>query len=129
MDLFNGNHVFQVSEITGHIKELLETSFTAVSIEGELSNFRPASSGHWYFTLKDRDAVIQGVMFKYRASQINFKPSDGIKIIVRGNISVYSKRGTYQIICDSMEKAGEGDILAMLEQRKRDLAAEGLFAA
>jgi len=128
MDLFAGNHVFKVSEITSHIKEILESSFAAVSIEGELSNFRPASSGHWYFTLKDQDAVIQAVMFKYRSSRVRFQPADGLKVIVRGNISVYAKRGNYQIICESMEKAGEGDILAMLEQRKRDLAAEGLFA-
>ncbi len=128
MDFFPDRHVFKVSEITAHIKELLETSFQVVSIEGELSNFRPASSGHWYFTLKDRDAVIQGVMFKYRSSRVRFEPSDGLKVIVRGNISVYAKRGNYQIICESMETAGEGDILAMLEQRKRDLAAEGLFA-
>lgn len=128
MDLFAGNHVFKVSEITAHIKELLESSFPAVSIEGELSNFRPASSGHWYFTLKDQDAVIQAVMFKYRSSRVRFQPADGLKVVVRGNISVYAKRGNYQIICESMEKAGEGDILAMLEQRKRDLAAEGLFA-
>ncbi|MDY7030185.1 MAG: exodeoxyribonuclease VII large subunit, partial [Spirochaetota bacterium] len=128
MDLFAGNRVFKVSEITTHIKELLESSFPAVSIEGELSNFRPASSGHWYFTLKDQDAVIQAVMFKYRSARVRFQPADGLKVIVRGNISVYAKRGNYQIICESMEKAGEGDILAMLEQRKRDLAAEGLFA-
>lgn len=128
MDLFEGNRVFKVSEITTHIKELLESSFPAVSIEGELSNFRPASSGHWYFTLKDQDAVIQAVMFKYRSARVRFQPADGLKVIVRGNISVYAKRGNYQIICESMEKAGEGDILAMLEQRKRDLAAEGLFA-
>ncbi|MGC9313702.1 MAG: exodeoxyribonuclease VII large subunit, partial [Sediminispirochaetaceae bacterium] len=115
MDLFAGNHVFKVSEITAHIKDLLESSFPAVSIEGELSNFRPASSGHWYFTLKDQDAVIQAVMFKYRSSRVRFQPADGLKVVVRGNISVYAKRGNYQIICESMEKAGEGDILAMLE--------------
>jgi exodeoxyribonuclease VII large subunit len=67
-------------------------------------------------------------MFKYRSARVRFQPADGLKVVVRGNISVYAKRGNYQIICESMEKAGEGDILAMLEQRKRDLAAEGLFA-
>jgi len=119
---------FQVSEITAHIKEILEQSFSTIAIEGEISNFRPAGSGHWYFTLKDRDAMIQAVMFKYRSARVAFTPADGQKVIVRGNISVYAKRGNYQIICDSMEKAGEGDILAMLEERKRKLAAEGLFA-
>src|SRR6056297_402717 len=119
---------FQVSEITAHIKEILEQSFSTIAIEGEISNFRPAGSGHWYFTLKDRDAMIQAVMFKYRSARVAFTPADGQKVIVRGNISVYAKRGNYQIICDSMEKAGEGDILAMLEERKRKLAGEGLFA-
>ncbi|MFO7730708.1 MAG: exodeoxyribonuclease VII large subunit [Spirochaetia bacterium] len=123
-----GEYRFQVSEITAHIKEILEQSFSTVAIEGEISNFRPAGSGHWYFTLKDRDAVIQAVMFKYRSARVAFTPADGQKVVVRGNISVYAKRGNYQIICDSMEKAGEGDILAMLEERKRKLAAEGLFA-
>jgi|SRR6056297_296483 len=120
-------HRFQVSEITAHIKEILEQSFSTVTIEGEVSNFRPAASGHWYFTLKDREATIQAVMFKYRSSRVTFSPSDGQKVVVRGNISVYAKRGNYQIICETMEKAGEGDILAMLEERKRKLAAEGLF--
>src|SRR6056297_3446215 len=128
MNLQTEEHVFQVSEITSHIKEILETRFPALSIEGEISNFRPASSGHWYFSLKDQDAVIQAVMFKYRAGRVNFLPTDGTKVVVRGNISVYAKRGNYQIICESMKKAGEGDILAMLEERKRKLAAEGLFA-
>ncbi len=128
MQINPGEYRFQVSEITAHIKEILEQSFPTVAIEGEISNFRPASSGHWYFTLKDRDAMIQAVMFKYRSSGVNFIPSDGQKVVVRGNISVYAKRGNYQIICESMEKAGEGDILAMLEERKRKLAAEGLFA-
>ncbi|MCF7915405.1 MAG: exodeoxyribonuclease VII large subunit [Spirochaetaceae bacterium] len=123
-----GEYRFQVSEITAHIKEILEQSFSTVAIEGEISNFRPAGSGHWYFTLKDRDAMIQAVMFKYRSARVAFTPADGQKVVVRGNISVYAKRGNYQIICDSMEKAGEGDILAMLEERKRKLAAEGLFA-
>lgn len=129
MQFTPGEHRFQVSEITAHIKEILEQSFSTVAIEGEISNFRPASSGHWYFTLKDRDAMIQAVMFKYRAGRVNFSPSDGQKVVVRGNISVYAKRGNYQIICESMETAGEGDILAMLEERKRKLAAEGLFEA
>lgn len=120
-------HRFQVSEITAHIKEILEQSFSTVTIEGEVSNFRPAASGHWYFTLKDREATIQAVMFKYRSSRVTFSPSDGQKVVVRGNISVYAKRGNYQIMCETMEKAGEGDILAMLEERKRKLAAEGLF--
>jgi exodeoxyribonuclease VII large subunit len=120
-------HIYQVHEITGKIKAILESSFPRVAVEGEVSNFRAASSGHWYFTLKDEQSMIQAVMFKFRNSRVRFAPQDGQKVLVRGNIGVYAKRGNYQIICDTMEKAGEGDILAMLEERKRKLAEEGLF--
>ena len=119
--------IFSVTEISSLIKEILENSFKTISIEGELSNFRPASSGHWYFTLKDTNAAISAVMFRNRQSGLNFIPKDGKKVVVTGAISVYEKRGTYQIICTSMKAAGEGDILALLEKRKQKLAAEGLF--
>ncbi len=119
--------IFSVSEITSLIKEVLETGFREVRISGEISNCRPSSTGHLYFTLKDKDAMISAVMFRGRYSALPFKPSDGMLVNVTGNISVYALRGSYQIICDSIEKAGEGDILAMLEKRKRKLAEEGLF--
>ncbi|MBL7006720.1 MAG: exodeoxyribonuclease VII large subunit [Spirochaetia bacterium] len=119
--------IFSVAEISSLIKDILENSFMNISIEGELSNFRPASSGHWYFTLKDDQAAISAVMFRNRQSGLNFIPKDGKKVVVTGAVSVYEKRGTYQIICTSMRAAGEGDILALLEKRKQKLAAEGLF--
>lgn len=119
--------IYQVSDLTSLIKEILESSFITLTVEGELSNFRPSSTGHWYFTLKDEDAMIQGVMFKGRTPGVNFQPSDGQMVKIRGTISVYAKRGTYQIICNTMEKSGEGDILAMLEKRKQKLAAMGFF--
>jgi exodeoxyribonuclease VII large subunit len=118
---------FTVSEITDLIRKNLEGAFPNVMIEGEISNCRPASSGHLYFTLKDAGAVIQAVMFRTRLRQAGFEPGDGMLVRVRGNISVYPQRGNYQIICETMELAGTGDILAMLEKRKRALAAEGLF--
>ena len=121
------DRIYQVSDLTSLIKEILESSFITLTVEGELSNFRPSSTGHWYFTLKDENAMIQGVMFKGRTSGVNFQPSDGQMVKIRGTISVYAKRGTYQIICSSMEKSGEGDILAMLERRKQKLAAMGFF--
>ncbi len=121
--------IYQVSDLTLLIKEILEASFLTITVEGELSNFRPSSAGHWYFTLKDEEAVIQGVMFKGRSAGVKFSPSDGQRVKIKGNISVYAKRGTYQIICTSMEKSGEGDILAMLERRKQKLASMGLFEA
>lgn len=119
--------VYKVAELTSEIKGILETSFSLVAVQGEVSNFRPSSTGHYYFTLKDRDAMISAVMFKNRALRLSFSPRDGQLVIVRGSLSVYPGRGTYQIVCDSIEKAGEGDILAMLEERKQRLAAEGLF--
>lgn len=119
--------IFTVSSLTSLIKEVLESSFLTVEVEGELSNFRPSTTGHWYFSLKDQDSMISGVMFRGRTGSIDFIPSDGQKVIVRGNLSVYAKRGTYQIVCSSMKLSGEGDILLMLEERKRKLAALGYF--
>jgi exodeoxyribonuclease VII large subunit len=116
-----------VSELTGLVKELLEGSLPPVVVEGEISNCRPASSGHLYFTLKDRASMIQAVMFRYRTRGMGFEPADGMLVRARGSVTVYAARGQYQILVEGMERAGEGDILAMLEERKRRLAAEGLF--
>lgn len=118
---------YKVSEITSLIKSTLEGSFPGVSVEGEISNFRPSSAGHLYFTLKDRDAMLQAVMFRNRALSLGFIPQDGMLVVARGSLSVYAKRGSYQIICESLDLAGQGEILVMLEERKRRLAAEGLF--
>jgi exodeoxyribonuclease VII large subunit len=116
-----------VSELTALVKELLEGSLPPLVVEGEISNCRPASSGHLYFTLKDRSAMLQAVMFRYRTRGMGFEPADGMLVRARGSVTVYSARGQYQLLVEGMEKAGEGDILAMLEERKRRLAAEGLF--
>lgn len=116
-----------VSQITELVKLTLEQSFSDLCVEGEISNFRPSSAGHLYFTLKDELAVIQVVMFRNRALGLGFTPADGQVVRVWGNLSVYAKRGNYQILVERMEKSGQGEILAMLEERKRRLAAEGLF--
>ncbi|MCL2721657.1 MAG: exodeoxyribonuclease VII large subunit [Treponema sp.] len=116
-----------ISELTEQIRLNLEGSFSFVCAEGEVSNCRPASSGHLYFSLKDSGAKIDAVMFKNRLKSLNFEPKDGMLLRVRGSLSVYAPRGTYSIICDEMEIAGAGEILAMLEKRKQKLAAEGLF--
>jgi len=116
-----------VSELTGLIRQSLEEGFPSVVVEGELSNCRPASSGHLYFSLKDAEAKIDAVMFRNRLRTLAFEPKDGMLLRVRGSLSVYAPRGTYSIVCEEMEAAGAGDILAMLEKRKRALAAEGLF--
>lgn len=119
--------VYSVSEITQLIKSTLEEGFPWITIQGEISNFRPSSTGHWYFSLKDLDAVISAVMFRGRIEGVRFTPSDGVLVKAAGSVSVYARRGNYQLICESLVKAGEGDILATLEERKRRLAAEGLF--
>jgi exodeoxyribonuclease VII large subunit len=116
-----------VSELTELIRSRLEGDFPSVVVEGELSNCRPASSGHLYFSLKDTGAKIDAVMFRNRLRTLNFEPRDGMLLRVRGSLSVYAPRGSYSIVCEEMELAGSGDILAMLERRKRVLAAEGLF--
>ena len=120
---------FTVSQITGLIKELLEQSLPNVTVEGEISNWRPASSGDCYFSLKDEEALLSVVMFRSRLAAVSFQPADGMKVKATGNISVYPKRGNYQLICESLQASGEGEILAMLEKRKRKLAALGLFDA
>ncbi len=120
-------YVYSIQEITGIIKSLFEQQFTSLRIAGEISNCRPSSTGHIYFTLKDEKAALQAVMFKGRARTLGFEPKDGLKVVVSGSLSVYEQRGSYQIIVETMELAGEGAILRMLEERKRKLAQEGLF--
>ena len=119
--------VFSVSQITDLIKEILETSFRTITIEGEISNWRPSAAGHIYFTLKDNAAQIKAVIFRGAAMKLNFRPKDGDKVRCTGSLSVYAPQGNYQIIVNTMEIAGAGNILQMLEERKRKLAAEGLF--
>ncbi len=121
------NFVFSVSQITDLIKEILETSFRSIIIEGEISNWRPSAAGHIYFTLKDNNAQIKAVIFRGAAMKLNFRPKDGDKVRCTGNLSVYAPQGNYQIIVNTMEISGAGNILQMLEERKRKLAAEGLF--
>jgi len=118
-----------VTELTEQIRSCLEGSFSVICVEGEISNCRPASSGHLYFSLKDSGAKIDAVMFKNRLKTLTFEPKDGMLLRVRGSISVYAPRGTYSIVCEEMEIAGSGEILALLEKRKQKLAAEGLFDA
>ncbi|QEN03242.1 exodeoxyribonuclease VII large subunit [Thiospirochaeta perfilievii] len=121
------NHLFTVSELNQIIKDVLESSFYSIQLEGEISNFRPASSGHWYFSLKDSSSNISVVMFKNSSYAVDFTPKDGMKVKVTGKLSLYSQRGTYQIICSKMTQFGEGQLLLMLEERKRKLASLGLF--
>ncbi len=125
----SGNNipVYNVSEITYLIKSRLEEDFPVVKIQGEISTFRKAASGHCYFVLKDRESILNAVIFRFQAGTLDFVPEDGQSVIVLGRVTVYPQRGNYQIICETMEKVGKGDILLMLEERKKRLAREGLF--
>ncbi|MBJ2357729.1 exodeoxyribonuclease VII large subunit [Sphaerochaeta sp. S2] len=116
-----------VSELTSLIKRTLEEGFYGLKVTGEISNFRPSSTGHWFFTLKDANSQISAVMFKGSTWKVDFTPSEGDKVTVTGNLDVYGARGTYQIKCESMEKAGQGEILALLQARKRLYASKGYF--
>jgi exodeoxyribonuclease VII large subunit len=119
--------ILSVSEITNEIKLTLENSFSDVTVIGEISNFTAHYSGHWYFTLKDSNSQISCTMWRSLNSKVFFKPQDGMKVIVRGNINVYPPRGSYQINARMMQPAGEGELQAAFERLKRKLAAEGLF--
>ena len=119
--------VYSVSELTNLLKTAIEQQFGAITIAGEISNMRLYSSGHLYFTLKDRNAIISAVLFANRRSWLNFQPQDGMYVEASGNLSLYAPRGTYQLICEDLQLAGEGEILKMLAERKRRLEGEGLF--
>ncbi len=119
--------VFTVSELTQEIKTILEKKFPSVWVRGEISNFKPAASGHLYFTLKDESAQIRAVMFKTQSRFLKFRPDDGLKVVGWGRLSVYGPRGEYQLVLDTMEPLGFGALMLAFEQLKERLAAEGLF--
>jgi exodeoxyribonuclease VII large subunit len=106
---------------------MIEDNFSTVTVEGEISNWRPAASGHLYFTLKDRDAQLNIVMFRAQASRVNFRPKDGDAVRITGALSVYDQRGQLQMIAQSMEQVGLGALLAATRELKERLKREGLF--
>lgn len=119
--------VYRVAEITRLIKSILEDEVGEVWIEGELSNVKRPSSGHYYFTIKDENAQIAAVMFRGRQTGLRFQPEDGLAVKILGLVSVYEKSGQYQVIVYRMEPAGKGALLAALEALKKKLELEGLF--
>jgi exodeoxyribonuclease VII large subunit len=116
-----------VSEITRQIKLSLEQRFSRVWVQGEISNFKQHTSGHLYFTLKDEGAQISAVMWRSRAETLLFEPEAGMKVIVRGSITVYPPRGNYQLDVEQLTPVGVGELQLAFEKLKRKLAAEGLF--
>jgi exodeoxyribonuclease VII large subunit len=121
--------IYTISEISEEIRAIFEEQFPDVWITGEISNFRPAGSGHLYFTLKDARSQLRAVCFRSQARYLKFKPGDGISVIARGQLSVYEARGEYQLIVEFLEPAGLGALQLAFEQLKARLAAEGLFDA
>ena len=121
--------VLTVSELSATIRGLLEHEFTNVWVEGEISNARVWNSGHLYFTLKDSASQIKGMMFRSTLRLLKFKPEDGLRVIARGNITVYEPKGEYQLLCEHLEPQGFGPLQLAFEQLKKKLQAEGLFEA
>ncbi len=121
--------VFSVSEISQAIKKTLEGTFEHVRVRGEISGFKRAASGHLYMSLKDADAVLDAVCWRGTAGRLGIAPEDGLEVIASGRITSYPGRSKYQIVIEQLELAGEGALLKLLEERKRALAAEGLFDA
>lgn len=119
--------ILSVSDVNRAVKSTLENGFKLIWMKGELSNFKPHTSGHWYFSLKDQKAQISAVMFKGFNQALKFRPRDGMEVIVRGKITVYEPRGNYQIFCELMEPVGAGALQMAFEQLKKKLQAEGLF--
>lgn len=121
--------VFNVEQLNSYIRQTLEGQLGIVWLQAEISNFKPHSSGHFYFSLKDSKAQISAIMFRGHNAKLKFKPHDGLEVIVRGRITVYEPRGTYQIVCESMEPVGAGALQKQFEQLKEKLKKEGLFEA
>ncbi|RTZ89521.1 MAG: exodeoxyribonuclease VII large subunit [Deltaproteobacteria bacterium] len=119
--------VYSVSELVASVSELLTAHFGAIFLEGEITNLRQPSSGHLYFTLKDTEAQLKGVVFRRQLNLFDFTPEDGMQVLCRGRLAVYEARGDLQVIVDYMEPSGRGAARIALEKLKKKLAAEGLF--
>ncbi|MEI6667601.1 MAG: exodeoxyribonuclease VII large subunit [Acidobacteriota bacterium] len=119
--------VLSVTEVTSEVRRLLETAFAEVWVEGEISNCRPWTTGHVYFTLKDPSAQLKAVMWKSAARFVKFTLEDGLQVVARGRLAVYEPKGEYQLVCDQIEPKGLGALQLALEQLKTRLQSEGLL--
>lgn len=122
-------HIYTISELTRDIKQVLEGRFPSIWVEGEVSNLRTPSSGHMYFTLKDETAELHAVMFKGLNQYLKFKLEDGLKVVAFGPVSVYQRRGEYQLVAEKLEPRGVGALQLAFEQLKKRLQGERLFDA
>src|SRR6202051_2387267 len=126
-NLMPERRVWSVTELTVKIRDLLARNFTDILVEGEISNCREATSGHIYCTLKDERTQIRCVCFKTQLRAMKFRPEDGLRVTVRGSISVYESRGEYQVYVSHIEPVGLGALQLAFEQLKKRLEQEGLF--
>jgi exodeoxyribonuclease VII large subunit len=117
-----------VSELTESVRKALEARFASVWVEGEISNFKAHSSGHWYFTIKDEGAQLRAKCFRSANSRIRFRPKDGLHVRARGRLTVYEARGDYELIVEALDPVGAGALQVAFEQLRDRLQAEGLFA-
>jgi exodeoxyribonuclease VII large subunit len=124
----DGRNIYSVAQLNRAARLLLEAGLGVVWVEGEISNLAQPSSGHWYFSLKDRDAQLRCAMFRARNALCLVKPQEGMQLLARGRISLYEPRGDYQLIVEHLELAGEGALQRAFELLKARLLAEGLFA-
>lgn len=126
--LSTARRILSVTELTVRVRDLLESEFQEVWIEGELSNCRAWNTGHLYFTLKDASSQVRAVIFRTAIRYLKFKPVDGLKVVARGRIGVYEPKGEYQLVCEQMEPHGFGALQLAFDQLKKRLQEEGLFA-
>jgi exodeoxyribonuclease VII large subunit len=124
-----GPEVYTVAELNAAIRDALNSEFSNLFVAGEISGVRLASSGHYYFTLKEQEAQLRCVCYRMTARYLKFKPQDGVAVVARGRIDVYEARGEYQLIVDALEPQGRGALQFAFEQLKKKLASEGLFDA
>lgn len=127
LELFTRREILTVSELVGRLKRLTEQSFDFVWVEGEVSGLRQPASGHIYFALKDKDALLRAVLFKHQAALLRFRLEEGQQVLCQGRLSVYQPRGEVQLVADSIEPRGAGALALAFEQLRRRLEAEGLF--
>lgn len=127
LKFFEERRIFSVSEIVGEVRGTLETQYRDLWVQGEISNFRAPSSGHWYFTLKDNDSQIHAVCFRLQARYVKFQPEDGMDVLARGSVTVYPPRGQLQLVVEFMEPVGRGALQVAFDQLREKLEKEGLF--
>ena len=126
-EVSTSSHIYSVEQLNTQIRAVIEGQIGVVWLQAEISNFKPHTSGHFYFSLKDAKSQISAVMFKGFNRNVKFKPADGMEVVVRGKVTVYEPRGSYQMMCELMEPVGAGALQIAFDQLKQKLAKEGLF--